>query len=198
MPNDSATGGYLRDSAAHAGIVELENAWHDVIAGITGIGNKLVRPSRQIDPAKQPTPDVDWCAFEILRAWSDPWLDVRHHSTDDGHDTATDHAAYDLHAAFYGPNADALAGELHRGLFIWQNRSALRKAGLALQLVEAPRTVPELDELDWRQRVDITARFVAERRGVYAVMNLLRSTGTITGDDGTAAAFDTDNIKNGG
>ena len=154
-----------------------------------------VRPSRQLDPAQQPAPDVDWCAFDIMRVSSDPWPDVAHVSAGDGSDMVVDHDRYEVGAVFYGPNADTLAGLLRRGLYVWQNRSALRAVGIALQSVGDPVTVPELDSLVWRQRVDLSARFIVESRGSYAVLNLLRSTGSINGDDGTAVAFDTKEVK---
>lgn len=195
MSNTSATGGYLGESSTLLSITDLEDAWHDIIAGITGLDNTLVRPSRQLDPAQQPAPNVDWCAFDLIRAASDPWLDVVHVSTGDGRDMVTDHDAYDLGAVFYGPNADTLAGLLRRGLYVWQNRSALRSVGIALRSVGDPVTVPELDSMVWRQRVDLSVRFIVENRGSYAVLNLLRSTGDILGDDGTAVTFDTEEAK---
>ena len=195
MANTSATGGYLGESSTPLSITALEDTWHDTIAGITGLDNTLVRPSRQLDPALQPDALTDWCAFDIMRAASDPWLDVAHVSTGDGSDIVVDHDRYEMGAVFYGPNADTLAGLLRRGLYIWQNRSALRSVGIALQSVGDPVTVPELDSLVWRQRVDLSARFIVESRGSYAVLNLLRSTGDILGDDGTAVAFDTEEVK---
>ena len=192
MSNTSATGGYLTETSSPLSITALEDLWHDTIAGITGLDNTLVRPSRQLDPAQQPAPDVDWCAFDIMRAASDPWPDVAHISAGDGSDMVVDHDRYEVGAVFYGPNADTLAGLLRRGLCVWQNRSALRSVGIALQSVGDPVTVPELDSMVWRQRVDLSARFSVESRGSYAVLNLLRSTGSINGDDGTAVAFDTE------
>lgn len=195
MSNTSATGGYLTETSSPLGITALEDLWHDTIAGITGLSNTLVRPSRQLDPAQQPAPDVDWCAFDIMRVSSDPWPDVAHVSTGQGSDTVIDHDRYEVGAVFYGPQADTLAGLLRRGLCVWQNRSALRAVGIALQSVGDPVTVPELDSLVWRQRVDLSARFSVESRGSYAVLNLLRSTGSINGDDGTAVAYDTKEVK---
>lgn len=193
--NTSATGGYLTETSSPLGIIAMEDLWHDTITGITGLDNTLVRPSRQLDPALQPDPLTDWCAFDIVRVSSDPWPDVAHVSTGEGSDTVVDHDRYEMGAVFYGPNADTLAGLLRRGLYIWQNRSALRAVGIALQSVGDPVTVPELDSLVWRQRVDLSARFIVESRGSYAVLNLLRSTGSINGDDGTAVAFDTEEEK---
>lgn len=195
MSNTSATGGYLTETSSPLGITALEDLWHDTIAGITGLSNTLVRPSRQLDPALQPDPLTDWCAFDIVRVSSDPWPDVAHVSTGDGSDMVVDHDQYEVGAVFYGPNADTLAGLLRRGLCVWQNRSALRAVGIALQSVGDPVTVPELDSLVWRQRVDLSARFIVESRGNYAVLNLLRSTGSINGDDGTAVAYDTKEVK---
>ena len=179
MSNTSATGGYLTETSSPLGITALEDLWHDTIAGITGLDNTLVRPSRQLDPAQQPDPLTDWCAFDIMRVSSDPWPDVAHVSAGDGSDIVVDHDRYEMGAVFYGPNADTLAGLLRRGLCVWQNRSALRSVGIALQSVGDPVTVPELDSMVWRQRVDLSARFIVESRGTYAVLNLLRSTGSI-------------------
>ena len=198
MSNTSATGGFLQEQSTPLGITALEDLWHDTICGVTGLDNTLVRPSRQLNPAQQPDALTDWCAFDIVRVSSDPWLEVAHVSTGQGSDTVVDHDRYEVGAVFYGPNADTNAGLLRRGLFVWQNRSALRSVGIALQSVGDPVTVPELDSMVWRQRVDLSARFIVESRGSYAVLNLLRSTGDIIGDDGTAVTFDTEEVKPNG
>ena len=195
MSNTSATGGFLLEQSTPLGITALEDLWHDTICGVTGLDNTLVRPSRQLDPAQQPDALTDWCAFDIVRVSSDPWLDVAHVSTGQGSDAVVDHDRYEVGAVFYGPNADINAGLLRRGLYVWQNRSALRSVGIALQSVGDPITVPELDSMFWRQRVDLSARFIVESRGRYAVLNLLRSTGDILGDDGTAVTYDTEEVK---
>ena len=198
MSNTSATGGYLGESSAPLSITALEDAWHDIIVGITGIDNTLVRPSRQVDPVKQPAHGVDWCAFEITRVRSDPWPDVRHVSDSQGHDVVTDHDVYRLGAVFYGPGSDINAGLLRRGICVWQNREALRAESIAVQSVGDPVSVPELDSMSWRQRVDLDIVFIVESVGSYAVLNLLRSTGPIKGDDGTAVTFDTEEVKPNG
>lgn len=195
MANSSATGGYLCESSTPLSITELEDAWHDVIAGIVGLNNTLVRPSRQLDPAQQPPPGTNWAAFDVRRVSSDVWPDVTHVSAGQGNDEVVDHDRYDVGIVFYGPDADTLAGIMRRGLCVWQNRAALRALGIALQKIGDPVTVPELDSMVWRQRVDLSVRFAVESRGGYAVLNLLRSQGTISGDDGTRAAFDTEEVK---
>ena len=219
MPNTSATGGYLaqlrafgfddeivfggfeagiwdgRDVILPLSMIELEDIWHDVIAGITRIDDTLVRPSRQVDPVKQPAHGIDWCAFEITRVASDPWPYVRHDSAGDGSDIVVDHDVYRLAAAFYGPSADMAVGVFRRGLCVWQNRAALRGVAIAVRSVGDPITVPELDSMSWRQRVDIDIVFIVESKARYAVLNLLRSTGTITGNDGTAVSYDTEEVK---
>ena len=120
---------------------------------------------------------------------------MAHVSAGDGSDMVVDHDRYEIGAVFYGPRSDTLAGLLRRGLCVWQNRSALRAVGIALQSVGDPVTVPELDSMVWRQRVDLSARFIVESRGSYAVLNLLRSTGDIIGDDGSVVTFDTEEVK---
>lgn len=191
MTNTSATGGFLQERNGPLLIEALEDIWHDVLAGITGIGAKLVRPSRQINPTRQPKPGVDWIAFEIVRAYGDPVPYVRHDSADDGKDIVIDHQRYSIRAACYGSHSDDTAGKIKRGLWVWQNRSLLRKAGIALQIVDDPQTVPEIDGETWIQRTDIEAVFVVETTGDYAVLNLLRARGQIASDSGIQTDFDT-------
>lgn len=198
MANTSATGGYLAENSTLLSMTALENTFHDVIAGITGINATLVRPSRQINPAKQPQPETNWIAFEIRRDSSDINAAVSHVSTGQGHDVVTDHDVYIAAVAVYGPDSDTIAGILRRGLFVWQNREALRAAGIAIQLVGNPVTMPELDSMTWRSRCDLDIRFVVEIKGAYGVLNLLRSTGDIAGDDGTKADIDTEEVKPNG
>ena len=195
MSNTSATGGYLTEASTTLSLTAMENAWHDAIAGITGLDNTLVRPVRQVQPTRQPAHPVNWCAFDIERATSDEWASYEHVSADDGSDLIIDHDVYTILAVVYGPDADELAGILRRGLYVWQNRAALRAVGIAVQRIAAPVSVPELADSLWRQRVDLEVQFAVERRGSYAVLNLLRSTGDILGDDGTAVAFDTEEVK---
>lgn len=196
--NTSATGGILVEDSTLYGMTALENAFHDVIAGIAELSPKLVRPARQIEPAKQPKPGTDWCAFEIVRVSSDINAHVQHVSTKDGYDVVIDHDVYSLAVAFYGPNSDAVCGRFRRGLFVWQNREALRRVGIVVQLVGNPISMPELDSEVWVSRTDLDVRFVVEVKGRYAVLNLLRSTGDIKSDDGAKVSFDTEEVKPNG
>lgn len=197
MSNTSATGGYLTETPEQIDVTALENIWHDIIAGITALDNKLVRPSRSIDPARQPKNNVNWVAFEIARTPGFSYFPpVMHRSAADGHDEIIDYSPYTIRAAFYGPDSDRIAGAFRRGLFIWQNRQALRKAKIALLEVGSPETLPELDSMRWRDRADVTARFVVENRGRYEVLNLLQSGGALSGNDGTTAEFNSDNVLN--
>lgn len=44
---------------------KTEDVLHDLIAALTGIPGRYVRPRWQPEPPRMPGPDVTWCAFGI-------------------------------------------------------------------------------------------------------------------------------------
>ena len=146
-----------------------ENALHDLIAALTGIPGRYVRPRWQPEPPRTPGPDVTWCAFGITgeagagtslvpsREPGDKWqLD--------------DHDELDVLLTFYGPGARDAAARMESGLSLAHNRKTLRAANMALISTGQRITVPELFGQDWRMRIDWTLRF---RRGPLAGENLV-------------------------
>ena len=98
----------------------------------------------------------------------------------DGYDALQTHEETTILCSFYGPNAEQFASYLQRGLFVDQNRAVLRANGVGLVEVGELRHVPELIQERWWSRSDLDIVLRREVRYDYSVLNLLRSTGTIT------------------
>ncbi|GHV35115.1 hypothetical protein FACS1894187_07130 [Synergistales bacterium] len=199
--NTSATGGFLTETGAVTRI-QLENLWHDVISGLSGIQGKLVRPAFQEDPGPTPGAAVTWAAFQIMNGDANNYPHVQHYGEDDGETVVYDQTTKNVLVSFYGPEADDKADALRRQLHIRQNRDALRAAGVAVTWVDAPFQLPELVNDKWLRRVDLKINSVVDIAGAYQILNLLRADGGLLADvhEGNQLRheFDTNNIEQGG
>lgn len=176
--NTSATGGYLTPAAPALEDDALEDFLHDVIAGITGIANDLVRPRWQPEPPDIPERGQYWCAFGIPMQKADFQPYLRHDPGDDiedGTDILERHENLDVLCSFYGPNTTArLYAEYWRdGLQIPQNNEQLSMAKWGLIETGDIIPVPTLVKDKWLYRSDITVRFRRLITNVYPVLNLL-------------------------
>lgn len=181
MANTSATGGYLAPagSPAPAEDTDLEDVLQKMVAGITGIAGKFVRPRWQAAPPRQPEPGVNWCSVGVheTKTIANPAVD--HDASDDGHDQYQMHEEIDLLCTFYGPQAQAYASILRDGIYITQNSEAVKARGMAFIGASQIRPVPELVNQQWVRRYDI---FIYMRRQVvrvYPVLNILSADVTI-------------------
>lgn len=169
---DSSTGGYLAPSTAPLDDQALMRFMHDVIAGVTGLDNKLVVPSWQPDPKVRPGIDINWCGYAITNyatengtAWQ--W-------TDSGElYFLRRHESFDLQCSFYGPSCISYAGMLRDGLQLSQNREALYLAGMTHTGAGSIMRMPELSNYRWFDRADITLNFNREIVREYPVLSFL-------------------------
>ncbi|MGI6075501.1 MAG: phage neck terminator protein [Pyramidobacter sp.] len=175
----SATGGFLRQTSEPPAHERLEDVWHDVIVGITGLGAKLVRPTHQVDPAAIPPVRTNWCAFRLEMDGARNFAGHVHDGSGEGQDIVVDHMPWRVTAFFYGPDAEDLAGELRRGLEVAQNRSPLRRCGCAVTSVEALVSVPELDGDIWCRRADLVIHMTATMMSTYNVLNIKDARGVV-------------------
>jgi hypothetical protein len=167
---------------------------HDVIAGVTGLDNKLVRPGWQKEPPNQPDIDTDWVGFRVTNQVADWMPAVVHDDAGDGQDLYQRHVTTTVLCVFYGPSAGSYAALLRDGLGVWQNQAALRAASIALVELGDFTSAPELFRQQWLNRVDTNMVLRREIRRNYPVLNLLRATGTVVGNGGTSeirSRFDT-------
>jgi hypothetical protein len=184
MINTSARAGYLSPLSSPLTEEQIEDVLHDLVAGVTGLPGKMVRPRWQPRPPKQPEHTVDWCAIGVADADREGFAAVIHNSMGQGTDTVIAWETLDVLASFYGPRALDLAGRLRDGLAIEQNRTALRQAGLALGGMGRMVKVPELVNNAWLRRVDLPLTLRNEARRTFGVLNLLDAPVTAKSDDG--------------
>lgn len=173
MTNDSSTGGYLTPTGvAPLEDEALDDLLHDVVAGITGLANELVRPRWQPEPP--PTPDwgADWCAMGIMHRTADTFAVEGHDSAGEGSDYLIRHEVLSLLCSFYGPNSQAKGALLRDGLSIAQNREALAGSGIALVSVGDLTKAPELVKNRWLNRADLPVVLRREIMRTYPVLNV--------------------------
>lgn len=183
MANTSATGGYLAPAGTPTPADEaLEDILQPMVAGITGLAGKYVRPRWQPGTPKQPEPTVNWCAIGVMQTRPDANPAIEHDGTGDGEDHYQRHQDVILLATFYGPNAQGYAQILADGMYVPQNSEALRAQNMAF--VEAGELIaaPELINQQWVRRYDLRIRLRRKIERTYPVLNILSAdTPVITG-----------------
>ena len=189
---NSAIAGYIRENPGAISRAELESVVRGMLVGLTGLAEELVRPLYRHEPAEDPPPPVNWCAFDIRGENGRNFPEVRHISSGDGHDKVISQDDKEIYLRFWGPQADDLAGLVRRGLHIEQNRFPMRQAGIAVRSVGAETPTAELEGGKWLRRVELSIRVTLESIGVYDVFNLVRAVGSIVAGDGNTE-FDTNN-----
>lgn len=172
MPNTSATGGYLLSTTTDLNDDALADFFHDVIVGVTGLPNDMVRPAWQPNPPVRPDISVDWCGFAIQNHL--PEAGYAAHLQDENGASMQRHETLDIRCSFYGPNADAFAAALAQNLQIGQNQEELYKADMAYVGCSEAISAPELvNDILWYNREDITATIRRQLNRQMAVLPFL-------------------------
>lgn len=197
---DSSTAGYLGPASSPD---PLEgDAWvnflHDVVAGVTGLPPKMVRPRWQTEPPNLPALTEDWVSIGISSASLDWQPAITHVGDGDGHDLFQREETSTLLCSFFGPNAQRFAALLCDGLMIDQNAAALRAADVAVVDTGEFTRAADMLHQQWVSRTDVPIQFRRTIVRHYPVLNLLRATGTITGNgpgpDTVESGWDTDEV----
>lgn len=188
MTNTSATGGYLvpTSSAALPGGLTLNQFIHNVLVGISGLDNTLVRPSWQIEPPKYPAIDVNWMAFGINTITPDANAFVQ--INNDGSESFQRHEMLEIGLSFYGPELIYYSSLVRDGFQITQNLEALRAANMGFTGVGPQQQVPDLLNERWVNRMTMSLFIRRQIQRVYPVLALVSANGTIhtvlsNGDD---------------
>ena len=179
MPNTSATGGYLTPASNPLDDDSLLDFMHDVIVGIVGMQNQMVRPAYQENPPKRPGIKADWCAFWTAGHTPEAGNAYVKMSQNGLSSSMQRHETFDVRVSFYGPNASRNAAALRDGLQLAQNREQLFLAGMAHIDCSSITPLGDLVNEQWYRRADITVRFRRELNRVYNVMSFLSANGTI-------------------
>lgn len=179
---DSSTGGYLPPQPPlPLNDTELQHFFHDVIVGITGLDNTLVRPSWQINPPPIPAIEIDWAAFGITTQIhenepaqvqiSDSISEMRRHET------------LDILCVFYGPNAQSLSLCLRDGMYLAQNREPMLLAGMGLVGFNYNLHTAELINDRYFNRFDLTMIIRREVKRQFPILTFLQADGTLYADN---------------
>ncbi len=170
--NDSSTGGYLSPAASPSPAEgdALQDFFHDLIAGITGLANTLVFPAWQVEPAN--IPSTDWAGFRFTSRVPNQAPYTEHDGTGNGSSTIAKWEEIDLMVSFYGTNADSYAGIFADGLMIEQNRAVMFSSGVSLITLGKALQVPSLVKERWLYRVDFDARFTRQIQRTYPILNV--------------------------
>lgn len=173
--NDSSTGGFLSPVQSTPPIEDsaLEDFLQIMIAGITGLDGKLVRPYPQPTAPKIPEPNINWCGFTVADFEPDANGATTHQPADDGSDTYLRHEAIEVKCQFYGPNASQYARVLRDGLYVPQNREQLQLNDFGLIDTSGIFGAPDVVNQQVRRRYDISVRLRRKVTRRYRVLNLL-------------------------
>lgn len=138
--------GYLAPTTPRYNINHLV---HDLIAGICGLNNSLVRPKNQITPPPPPAFGTNWAAFGVSQATQDGFIYL------DASKTTQTQTHYIITCSLYGVDAENNIKNLQAGVQIAQNWEVLAAVGLRFGgNATAILRVPELFSGRWLQRFD--------------------------------------------
>jgi len=178
MPNTSATGGYLTQTASSLDGQALRRFLQSVIVGVTGLGATFVRPMWQQNPPPIPSIDVDWCGFAITSQRHESG--AYHEQLDIGGSNILRHEDVDLLCAFYGPNCLINAGTLRDGVeMISQNREQLLLSGMGIKGFSDITHAPELVNDRFFDRADITMTIARQIRRSYDILHFIGANGGV-------------------
>lgn len=177
---------------------DLEDFMHDVIAGITGLGNTLVTASWQPEPDNIPPAGTVWCAFGFQPEFEHSQFPVVLHdgngNSGAGVDTIQQHETFTMLTSFYdlgaGADAQKYCALLRDGLFIAQNREEMLSAGIVLISISPMRPAPVLVKERWLYRIDLAVTLRRQIDRTYGVPNVASAQGTIYGEVANDSVID--------
>lgn len=200
MANSSSTGGYLVPAPAPAPLEgrTLLRFVQQIIAGITGLDGKMVRPYWQDEPPDVPEAGIAWAAFKITRRPSDefpfvgqyPWapnpeaINLQRHEELDVLTTFYDCGSTGAANEDGTGLADYYAALLRDGFSIPQNRDQLFLTGMGLAKIGELITAPVLLKGRWQYRVDLNFTIRRQIDRVYPVQTITAAEGILYTDTG--------------
>lgn len=184
MPNSSASGGYLLNSAtAPPADLPLEDILQASLVGLTGLAPDLVRPRWQETTPNQPDFSVNWLAFGASLSKADQNAHLEHDpSVGDGVSHLSRDEYLEVLLSFYGPQGSSYLTAVRDGLAIDQNRWPLMDHGIKLVGIGDPVNVPALLKDRWVRRIDLRIEFSRRISKTFQVNSLTSATVTINRD----------------
>lgn len=163
---DSTSDGYIPASGAVPNNQELEDIFQDLIAGITSLQGKMVRPRWQNEPPPLPKISENWCAFGVKNISSDdgPYFQQNKEDMDN-----IRHESIEVLLSFYGPQGQHYANLFKDGLGIPQNIAQIRAHKIKFTGCGEILTAPDFLNNQYVHRYDMTATFNRQVKRSYAV-----------------------------
>jgi len=186
--NTSATGGFLTQQNTPLSDQALEDAITAAVRGIIGLPDGMVRPRWQPIPPKQPAPSVNWAAVGITERIGIDYPVIRHFNG--GPDRLTRWSSLLVMISIYGPGCQGLAEQLRDGFYIAQNGEQLGALNIKIIDVGKVTAVPDLFNMQWINRSDLSLRLAQAVDRDYAVLDLASSQGFFTADDNVTTEWD--------
>lgn len=186
MPNDSTTTGFLTPvSVVPINDRALEDIFTEVIRGITGLPENMVRPRIQPSPPNQPDFEENWVAFGVTVTDQDVFHYERTLGTLEGGVTVVERDEYlDVLCSFYGANNNQYMSRWREGLSIEQNRYVLGDYGIKLVAISKnPVNVPALLKGTWARRVDFSCQFSRRVSVTYGVRAIQSATAELNTEE---------------
>jgi hypothetical protein len=174
MSGTSTKAGYLTPTVAGGQAPydqELEDIIHDIIMGITSLPPQYIRPFFQDEPPVQPPAYVDWIAFNITTYPITQYPQIEQLGSPPG-DTLSMHEDIKVLTSSYGPNAGRTMAILRAGLYIAQNRDMIKAALLNFVDTAPPLRIPDLVNVQFINRIDMTINLRRKTSNTYAVQPL--------------------------
>ena len=185
----SNVAGYLEPNSQPAPLEDaaLEDFFHDIIVGLSGLPDDKVRPMWQEEPPTQPGRSNVWLAFGITIQPGDTYAAEVHDPVGEegqGVDQFQRHETLEISMICFGPNSGATMRLLRDSVQIEQNRAVLTANGFGFQETTDIIHGPVLAKSKYQQRSDM--KLIVRRAVVrdFQVLNILES--DITLDVGLA------------
>ena len=182
--------GFVRpfDTLSELNDLILNRFLQQLVAGVTGIIQTMVRPRWQPEPPNQPNFDKDWAAVGRVKRDRDTFAAVLHFTDPQDFDNSTDsmyrNEIVDILCSFYGPGSEANSELLAMGLMLEQNRYAIQLNGFGLVEVGETLTVPAIIKEKWLMGQDVPFRLRRQQIYSYPSPNLVEAQASLIFDNG--------------
>lgn len=172
--------GYLAPKSSPAPLEDaaLEDFLQQVLAGLSGLADDLVRPMWQLEPPTQPQRGVNWLSFGITVYPCEGYPFEDHDPDSDGGIGDSEqqrHETVEVHLACFGDNAGATLRLVRDAIQIDQNLAVLRASGFGLQETTEIVNGPLLAKSRWQRRMDMKLVLRRQVSRKFELLNILEA-----------------------
>lgn len=183
MATNSSTRGFLAPLSEPVYGDALDDVFHDLLVGITGIANDLVRPRWQPEPPNQPDFSATWVAFGVTITQGDVFSYQAHDPSAGGFNVVERDEVLTVLQSYYGPNGQAAAQRFNAGIQVEQNRDTLTAVGIKFVECQEINQLPALLKEKWVRRFDCRTIYRRRVRSTYPILDLVADPTGITLDN---------------